>query len=758
MSERPTMRQTIEATGRDDAANLAAALGRFTDHARAESILCGDDRLFRAMVDALPAAIYTTDEHGRLLYFNPAAVSFSGRVPQLGNDQWCVSFKLYHADGSPMCHAECPMAVSLREDRPIRGVEAIAERPDGTRVWFMPYPTPLHDRDGMLIGGINMLVDITERKRAEEERAALLLREREARAEAETLNDVARALSGELDLRTLLQTATDAATRLTGATFGAFFYNVVDEQGGAYSLYTLSGAPREAFEEFGVPRNTALFAPTFHGEGPVRISDVRKDPRYGRSAPHHGMPPGHLPVRSYLAVPVISRTAQVLGGLFFGHPEPAVFTEHGERAAMAIAAQAAIAIDNARLFQETQAEIAQRKKAELKLQEANRRKDEFLAMLAHELRNPLAPIRNGLQILRLATVDKAVIRSTSDMMERQVEHMVRLVEDLLDVSRISRGAIAIRKDHVDLVQVVRNAIDAGQAWCEAKGHALSVELPEHAVYVDGDAVRLAQVVGNLLNNACKYTESGGHIRVAVEESESHVLVRVRDNGVGLTPDQIERIFDMFMQVDTSLERSVGGLGVGLTLAKRLVEIHGGTIEVRSVGIGSGSEFIVRLPTLVKAPEPPLKPPAHDALTVPVGCRVLIVDDSRDSASSLEQLMQLAGCDTRIANDGADCVTTAETFRPDVVLLDIGLPNMSGHDAARWIRAQPWGKDAVLIALTGWGRDEDRRASSDAGFDGHLVKPIDPAELTTLIVSFLAARNRRPPVRADLHRQSDITLG
>ena len=211
------MRQEFEIGGRDAATALAGVLGRLTDRARDESVLSGDDRLFRTMVDALPAAIYTTDKHGRLLYFNPAAVEFSGRVPQLGTDQWCVTFKLYRADGTPMSHAECPMAVSLREGRPIRGVEAIAERPDGTRVWFMPYPTPLHDRDGTLIGGINMLVDITERKRAEEERAALLLRERESRAEAETLNGVARALSSELDLRMLLQTATDAATRLTGA-------------------------------------------------------------------------------------------------------------------------------------------------------------------------------------------------------------------------------------------------------------------------------------------------------------------------------------------------------------------------------------------------------------------------------------------------------------------------------------------------------------------------------------------------------------
>jgi len=442
-------------------------------------------------------------------------------------------------------------------------------------------------------------------------------------------------------------------------------------------------------------------------------------------------------------VPVMSRSGAVLGGLFFGHPEPAVFTERSERAALAVAVHAAIAIDNARLLAERQAEISHRKNVELKLQEANRRKDEFLAMLAHELRNPLAPIRNGVQILRLANADEALVRSTSDMMERQVEHMVRLVEDLLDVSRISRGAIAIRRDQVDLVEVVRNATDAGQAWCKAKGHALSVELPDHAVHVHGDAVRLAQVVGNLLNNACKYTDPGGHIRVAVEHSESHVLLRVRDNGVGLTPDQMASIFDMFVQVDTSLERSVGGLGLGLTLAKSLVEIHGGTIEAHSAGIGSGSEFVVRLPRLVEAREPLLAPPGREARTLPAGCRVLIVDDLRDSASSLEQLMQLAGCDTRIADDGAQAVTTAEAFRPDVVLLDIGLPNLSGHDVARRIRKQAWARDTVLIALTGWGRDEDRRASSSAGFDGHVVKPIDPPELMRLIASLLATRDGPP---------------
>lgn len=323
---------------------------------------------FRELIDRLPAAIYTTDAHGRLTHFNRACVEFSGRTPELGSDHWCVTWKMFRPDGTPMPHDECPMAVALREGRIVEGQQAIAERPDGTRIWFEPYPVPLYDSEGRIVGGINMLVDITERKRAETERQALLAREREARGEAEALNDVAKAFSG-LDLEAVVQKATDAATRLTGAKFGAFFYNVTDETGESYLLYTLSGAPREAFEKFGLPRNTPVFAPTFRGEGIVRSADILSDPRYGRNPPHRGMPPGHLPVRSYLAVPVTSSSGEVIGGLFFGHPETDVFTEQSDRIAAGIALHAALAIDNARLFEEARKEIAERKRVEDQLRQ-----------------------------------------------------------------------------------------------------------------------------------------------------------------------------------------------------------------------------------------------------------------------------------------------------------------------------------------------------------------------------------------------------
>lgn len=311
-----------------------------------------NERRFREIIDALPAAVYTTDAEGRLTHFNPAAVEFSGRTPIIGTDKWCVSWKLYRPDGTPLPHAECPMAVSLKEGRPIRGEEAIAERPDGSRIWFAPYPTPLHDSEGTLIGGINMLVDISERKKAEQ-----VLQQSEE--ELRLLNKVGTTLASELDLKALVQSVTDAGRQLSGAEFGAFFYNVIDQRGESYMLYTLSGAPAEAFAKFPMPRNTAIFGPTFAGSGTIRLDDVKRDPRYGQNPPYNGMPAGHLPVRSYLAVPVVSRSGEVIGGLFYGHHETAVFTERAERLLEGVAKQAALAFDNARLFEAADRERTQ---------------------------------------------------------------------------------------------------------------------------------------------------------------------------------------------------------------------------------------------------------------------------------------------------------------------------------------------------------------------------------------------------------------
>ncbi|MBA3624219.1 MAG: response regulator [Methylibium sp.] len=370
------------------------------------------------------------------------------------------------------------------------------------------------------------------------------------------------------------------------------------------------------------------------------------------------------------------------------------------------------------------------------LTDADRRKNEFLAMLAHELRNPLAPIRNALYMMRLKAGDNTAVQSASAMMERQIGQMVRLVDDLLDVSRISRGNIELRKVRVDLASAIQHAVEAARPFCKLMEHALTVSVPVQPVYLNADPTRMAQVIGNLLNNACKFTDKGGRIALVLERDGDAAVIRVLDSGVGIAAEQFPRIFEMFTQLDTSLERSRGGLGIGLTLVKNLAEMHGGTVQVRSAGIKQGSEFIVRLPLLADVPDQLLPEPV--TVEPAQRRRILVVDDNQDAATSLAELLELTGHETRFAHDGLEAVQAAESFRPDVVLLDIGLPKLNGLEAARMIRQQPWGKDMMLVALTGWGQEEDRRMSSEAGFDAHLVKPVDPAALTELL-----ARMRSP---------------
>lgn len=364
--------------------------------------------------------------------------------------------------------------------------------------------------------------------------------------------------------------------------------------------------------------------------------------------------------------------------------------------------------------------------------EVDRRKNEFIAMLAHELRNPLAPIRNALEVMRLTNGNAEAVASASVIMERQVAQMVRLVDDLLDASRISRGKIELRRGRIELASAIHHAVAAVHPLVQSMEHELSVTLPPEPVFLNADPARLGQVVGNLLNNACKFTDRGGKISLRVECADGYAVIRVRDSGVGIAAEQLPHIFEMFLQVDTSLERSVSGLGIGLALVKSLVELHGGTVEVFSDGIGHGSEFVVRLPMLdetidVAQPDMSLTAPRTAASTT--ARRILVVDDNRDSATTLAALLRFKGHETHVAHDGAEAVATAEQTRPELMLLDIGLPKMNGYEVARQIREQPWGQEMVIVALTGWGQDQDRQKSRDAGFNGHLVKPM---EITTLM--------------------------
>ena len=368
------------------------------------------------------------------------------------------------------------------------------------------------------------------------------------------------------------------------------------------------------------------------------------------------------------------------------------------------------------------------------LQEADRRKDEFLATLAHELRNPLAPIRNALEIMRLST-DRQIQENARGIIQRQLVQMVHLVDDLLDVSRITQGKVELRREAVDVAAIVQSALETSRPLIERGRHQLALRLPAPgSLIVEGDETRLCQIVANLLNNAAKYTPDGGRIEVAAEREADAALISVKDSGVGIPREMLPRVFDMFAQVDRSLERAQGGLGIGLALVKRLVEMHGGTVEAHSDGQGSGSRFVLRIP--LAQPEVEATQPAelHAAgLARGAHIRVLVVDDNLDNADSLGQFLEMLGYETRRANDGLEAVRAAEAYRPQAVVLDIGLPTMSGLEVARHIRAQRWGREVLLIALSGWGQEEDRRRSRDAGFDHHFVKPVDIDALSTLLM-------------------------
>jgi PAS domain S-box-containing protein len=378
------------------------------------------------------------------------------------------------------------------------------------------------------------------------------------------------------------------------------------------------------------------------------------------------------------------------------------------------------------------------RKLAAELSEANRRKDEFLAVLAHELRNPLAPILNGLQVLRMAGSGNGELQPAYEMMERQVSQMVRLIDDLLDVSRITRGKIELRRERIELSSLVQQAAEAGRQLCDKVGHELHVKLPAAPVYVDGDPTRIAQVVGNLLTNACKFTESGGKIWLTLEREHTNALLRVRDTGAGIASDHLSQIFQMFTQLESTLERSQGGLGIGLSLTKSLVEMHGGSIEADSPGIGQGSEFVVRLPVVAEKSDPPTEARDVSEKIRVAGRNILVVDDNRDSAESLAMLLKLVGNKVSTAHDGLEAFHAAESVRPDAILLDIGLPKLNGYEACRKIREQAWGKAIKIIALTGWGQDEDRRKTKEAGFDGHLVKPVEHKALQGLLNELLPA--------------------
>lgn len=392
-------------------------------------------------------------------------------------------------------------------------------------------------------------------------------------------------------------------------------------------------------------------------------------------------------------------------------------------------------------------DITDRKRDEQALQEADRRKNDFLATLAHELRNPLAPIRNAVELLRMRNplpVDK---RGPAEVIDRQARALTRLVDDLLDISRITQNRLELRREPASLSGIVEAAIEASRPFIDSGGHTLDVNLPEEPIVLLADVTRLAQVISNLLNNAARYSDKKGKILVEVKRETAGAVVRITDEGIGIPASMLNRVFDMFVQVDRAHERGRGGLGVGLALSKQLVEMHGGRITAHSPGPGLGSTFEVHIPIVAEVEASVRTAGVKDDLPTS-RFRLLVVDDNRDSVDSLSMLLRLMGNDVHMAFDGVEAVQAAETLRPDVVLLDVGLPLRNGYDAARLIRSEPWGREVVLIALTGWGQEQDRRRSREAGFDHHLVKPVDPKVLMSLVSDLFNSQVRASAARVE----------
>ena len=576
-----------------------------------------------------------------------------------------------------------------------------------------------------------------ERKRAEEERAQLLVREQTARAEAEAaqqrlafLASASEVLAASLDYEAALaETAHLVVPHLAD-------WCAVDIVAEDQSIRNLEIAhvdpakvelahklrrlyPIDPNASYGVPNVLRTGQPEIYPEIPdALLAATARDAEHLRIL-------RELNFKSAMVVPLQVRE-RILGAITF------VSAESGRRyssidlaLAVDLARRAAIAIDNARLFRE--------------LREASRRKDEFLAMLAHELRNPLAPIVNSLQILRLCKADDSTLNRSMDVVERQVQHMARLLDDLLDVSRITRGKIQLRKELLELAAVVACAVETSRPFIEAQNHELLVSLPQESIHLEADPVRLEQILVNLLNNAAKYTEPGGRIWLTCAREGKEITLRVRDTGIGIPQEMLPQIFDLFTQVNPSLARSQGGLGIGLTLVRNLVEMHGGKVSAYSAGPGQGSEFVVHLPIVNRELQTAGEAVPRSGIGHPPSRRILIVDDNVDAAKTLGELLELYGYEVHLGYDGPTAIKKALAYRPQVVLLDIGLPGMNGYEVARALRQQESLSGMLLAALTGYGQEEDRNRSREAGFDYHFTKPVDLSALQQVLD---AAEGRR----------------
>jgi len=630
-------------------------------------------------------------------------------------------------------------------------IEYRVKRRKGSEVWVSARGRGVYGPGGEVVGMIGFLQDISTRKTNEE-----MLREQ---ADAlRTLHEMGQIISAELNLHNAVQAVTNAATDVIGARFGSFFYNVLNEEGASYMLYTLAGAPRETFEQFPMPRATDLFGPSFRRKGVVRIDDVRGDPRYDQSSPFYGLPDRHLSVVSYMAVPVISRSGEVLGGLFFGHPEPGMFTERDEMVVFGLASQAAVAMDNARLYEAAKKAREEAEKTAFanerlyhQAEESSRLKEEFLATISHELRTPLSAILGWTRMLRLGQLSKAEASKALDTIERNARAQAQLVDDLLDVSRIITGKLRMDVRPADPNSFIDAAVEAVTPAAEAKGVRVQKVIDTGAISIPGDPVRLQQVVWNLLSNAIKFTPRGGRVQIRSERVNSHLDIVVSDTGQGISPDFLPHVFDRFRQADQKTSRQHGGMGLGLAIVRHLVELHGGTVSAASEGEGRGATFTVSLPITpiyqTDASGERIHPGARELLPVDNSTerlddlRILVVDDEPDTRDLLKQGLEYCGAKVKDVGSAAEALKSLETFIPDILISDIGMPGVDGYDLIRQIRKLPVDKGGKVaaIALTAYTRIEDRLQALRAGYDMHVPKPVELAELVA-VATTLTRRN------------------
>ena len=688
-------------------ANLSAAAISSADFYDGQTQLYSQvqasEERFARFMQQLPGLAWIKDSQGRYVYANDAAVAAFGT----GRDD------LYDRDDDQLFPPATAAQFKANDARALAspsGVQVVEslEHADGVVHYSLVSKFPIPGRDGQLplVGG--MAIDITERKRAEDD--------------ARFLAGASAALADLVDYKSTLQ----KVARLAVPNFADWCtVDMLDANGKLERLAVAHVNPNkvelahELYRRYPPdPASSGVWKIIRSGESMLtpEITDEMlaayiKDPEYLRIMRELGL-------KSYLAVPLKLRET-VLGVISFISAESRRFYDEDDLTlAEDLACRAAVAIDNARLYQA--------------LKEADRRKDEFLALLGHELRNPLAPLCNSLQLLKLPDIDQTIAARAREMMERQLEHMVRLVDDLLDVSRIMRGRIELRREPLDLSAAIARAVETSQPQLDAEGHRLTVSVAPEPLRIDGDLVRLAQIISNLLNNAAKYTPRGGQIWLSAGREQEHGVIRVRDNGIGIAREVLPRLFDMFYQAERATNASRGGLGIGLSLVRGLTELHGGTVEAHSLGVGTGSEFVVRLPLLAANHGGPGKQAAKGAQNELPRRRVLVVDDNIDAADSLAMLLRIAGQEVEVAYDGPAALAKAEMAPPDIALLDLGMPQMDGFQLAAAFRSSPQLANVQLVALTGWGQPEDRQKTKQCGFDQHLVKPVDIDALRRLL--------------------------